>query len=1009
MRRDSIITLCNLSASLIAVAATLAGAPLFAVEAKVDFSKQIKPILSTHCFACHGPDKKSREAELRLDLRDEAIKEAIRPGVSAKSELLSRITTDDPDEMMPPNDSKKPRLTEEEVALVKRWIDEGAEYSEHWAFVPPNRSTTKNPAAAIDELIKGRLAIEGLKPASEADRRTLIRRLSFDLTGLPPTPAEVDAFVADKSPDAYEQLVDRLLASKHYGERMAVYWLDLVRYADTSGYHGDNNRDHTAYRDYVIDAFNKNKKYDVFTREQLAGDLLPNATSDQKIASGFNRLNQTTREGGAQPKEYIAIYAADRVRNNNSIFLGLSMGCCQCHDHKFDPLTARDFYSFAAFFADIQEVPVGAQKPVVLLNQQQMQRDYELNGIIATTQKLMDGPSPQIDAAQAAWEKALNVPRNAVAWSVLEPTHAVSSGGATLAIGADGAILASGKSPLVDTYTVTFDAALKDVTALRLEVLPHASLAAKGPGRAANGNIVLSEFNIKVDEKPVALTRATATHSQKSYTIDRAIDGNAGTGWAILPQVGSPNTAIFSVASPIGNGTKQAIKIAMVHNYGTAHTIGHFRVSATTSKSPHGTAGVRENIAAVLAIDSTTRNKAQLDLVRKHFRATATITADLREKIDDAQKEKAALVKQAVKILISMTMKPRVTRILNRGDWQDETGEIVQPAVPAYLGSIPLKEGQLATRVDLANWMASPTNPLTARVMVNRLWKLMFGRGLVGSLGDFGAQGEVPTHSELLDWLAIEFTENGWDIKRMLKLIAMSNAYRQSSDATPAELTRDPGNKLLARQGRWRLDAEFVRDNALAISGLLSRKVGGPSVRPYQPTGYLTHLNFPRRTWKHDTGENQYRRGLYTFWQRTFLHPSLAAFDAPSREECTVERPNSNTPLQALVLLNDPTYVEAGRELARRMISEGGKTDAERLKFAFREVLSRDMTATESQALAALVNKHWAEFKANPAEAAKIQKIGLAPGPVGIDPAELAAWTSAARTILNLHETITRN
>ena len=666
-----------------------------------------------------------------------------------------------------------------------------------------------------------------------ADRRTLIRRLSFDLTGLPPSPTDVDAFVADKSVDAYAKLVDRLLASKHYGERLTVYWLDLVRFADTSGYHGDNDRNHTPYRDYVINALNNNKRYDVFIREQLAGDLLPNATNEQKIASGFNRLNQTTREGGAQPKEYLAIYAADRVRNNSAIFLGLTMGCCQCHDHKFDPITTRDFYSLAAFFADIQEVPVGAQKPTTLLDQTQSQRDYELNVIIDKATKDINALGSKLDEAQAAWQKSLADPKKRK--------------------------------------------------------------------------------------------------------------------------------------------------------------------------------GLPKNIANIFGVASEKWNKKQKDQIRNHFRSTAPLTAPLRKKLDEAKKEKAAIAKQAQKILISLTMKPRVTRILNRGDWQDETGEIVQPAVPAYLGSIPLKEGQRATRVDLANWITSPTNPLTARVMVNRLWKLMFGRGLVNTLGDFGAQGRVPTHPELLDWLAVEFVESGWDIKHMVKLIAMSGAYRQSSDVTPATLVRDPGNELIARQGRWRLDAEFVRDNALKISGLLSPKVGGASVRPYQPAGYLSHLNFPRRTWKHDAGENQYRRGLYTFWQRTFLHPSLASFDAPSREECTVERPVSNTPLQALVLLNDPTYVEAGRELARRMITDGGKSDAERLRFGFRAALSRDVTPAEAQLLTALVNKHRGQFKANIAEAVKIQKVGIKPVPAGTDPAELAAWTSVARTILNLHETITRN
>ena len=817
-----------------------AGGQALAAEPKVDYATQIKPLLSDRCFTCHGPDGEERKAGMRLDVRADAIESAITPGKSAESELLVRILSKDPAEIMPPPTAHKKPFTPEEITLIRRWIDEGAEYSEHWSFIRPKRPVTPTPQDAnwspqpIDAFVKSRLEAEKLGPSPRADRRTLIRRLSFDLLGLPPTPADVDAFIADKSPNAYEKLVDRLMASKHYGERMAVYWLDVVRFADTNGYHGDNDRAHTPYRDYVIDAFNDNKRFDAFIREQLGGDLLPNATNKQKIASGFNRLGLTTREGGAQPKEYLAIYAADRVRNNSSIFLGLTMGCCQCHDHKFDPLSARDFYSFAAFFADIQETPVGAQRPTVLLSPEQRQRDSELNAIISKATKEIHNLAKYLDPAQAAWEKEL------------------------------------------------------------------------------------------IDSQ------------------DRR-------------------------------------------------------------------KGLPKHIVKIFELAPDKWNKSHKGQLRNHFRATTPFTLTPRKEIDDAKKGKAVILKQSQTILISIAIKPRVMRVLNRGDWQDDTGEIVQPAVPSYLGSLSLEKGRRATRLDLAQWIASPANPLTARVMVNRLWKLMLGRGLVNSLGDFGAQGDLPTHPALLDWLAIEFVESGWDIKHIVKLIAMSNTYRQSSDSTPAALDRDPHNKLLARQGRWRLDAEFVRDNALKISGLLVPKIGGQSVRPYQPAGYLAALNFPSRTWRHDTGESQYRRGLYTFWQRTFLHPSLASFDAPSREECTVQRPISNTPLMALVLLNDPTYVEAGRELARRMIAEGGKTDAERISFGFRATLSRKALPAEIKILSTLAQKHRKEFDANVAEAAKIQRIGLKPVPTGVNAAELAAWTSVARTILNLHETIMRN
>ena len=982
---------------------------------KVDFSRDIKPLLSDRCFHCHGPDQNSKEAKeagLRLDLRDEAVQFAIEPGDSANSEILQRIMSDDPDELMPPPDSTKPRLTKEQVAIFKRWIDEGAEYSEHWSFIPLERPETAGKTSpkmdAIDAFVNRRLKAEGVEPMAEADRRTHIRRLSFDLTGLPPTPSEVDSFVTDDNSNAYEKLVDQLLSSQHFGERLAVYWLDVVRYADTNGYHGDNNRHHVPYRDYVIEAFNGNKRFDQFVREQLAGDLLPDATNEQKIASGFNRLNQTTREGGAQPKEYTAIYAADRVRNTSEIFLGLTMGCCQCHDHKYDPLTARDFYSFAAFFADLQETPVGVQAPVSLLNSLQMRRDHELNKIIAEAQQELAAPSAEMDQAQLEWEASLVESLTETTWTVLRPTESKSREGALLTVQPDDSILASGEDPERDTYTITIKAEFKDVTALRLEVLPHESLKANGPGRAEKGNFVLGACQLTVGDKPVVFQRATATYSQHQFPIGNLIDDNLTTAWAIYPRVGTSHSAIISFTKPIGEGTMQTISITMPQDFGHHHTIGRFRLAFTTSKDAHAEHGVPQDIATILAINAKERSQTQQDQVRKHFRATAPVTASLRKRIDDATNEKKVLAQYA-QVLISQSMKePRVVRILNRGNWQDETGEIVQPAVPVSLGSIPLDGRQRLTRLDMANWIVSPSNPLTARVMVNRLWKLMFGRGLANNLGDVGAQGQPPSHPELLDWLASEFIESGWNVKHMMKLMAMSDAYRRSSEATPSLLIRDPENGLLARQGRWRLDAEFVRDNALKISGLLSSRIGGSSVRPYQPAGYLANLNFPTRSWVQDTGESQYRRGLYTFWQRTFLHPSLAAFDAPSREECTVQRSVSNTPLQALVLLNDPTYVEAAREFARRMIAEGGKTDGDRLKFGFRKALSREPTSAELLVLTRLVKKHREEFKTNSAGASEFGKIGLHPVPATIDAAELAAWTSVARAILNLHECITR-
>ncbi len=746
----------------------------------VSYSRQIKPILSNHCYACHGPDQKQVKADLRLDVRAVALESAIIEGDAANSSLIERVASTDADILMPPPDSKKPRLTAAQVSLLRRWIDEGAKFDDHWAYVKPVRPTVLQVANAswnrnpIDNFIAAQYEAHELKPSQEADKRTLIRRLSFDLTGLPPPPQEIDAFVADNSPQAYEKLVDRLLASKHYGERMAMYWLDLVRFADTGGYHSDNHRDLAPYRDYVIAAFNENKPFDHFTVEQLAGDLLPDATTETKIASGYNRLLMTTEEGGAQAKEYVAKYSADRVRNASEVWLGATLGCAECHDHKFDPFKARDFYSFAAFFADVQEKGVGRQDQVKLPTKDQEARLGEIEEQLASLRKTM----PETDETRGQIAK-----------------------------------LEQEKKSLQDAFPAT---------------------------------------------------------------------------------------------------------------------------------------------------------------------------------------------------LISVSVTPRPIRILPRGNWLDDSGEVVQPDVPWFLSRLSVEERR-ANRSDLANWLVSADNPLTARVFVNRLWKLAFGHGLVRTPVDFGTQGEFPSHPELLDWLAVEFRESGWNVKHLLKLMVMSSTYRQTSVASRELQERDPTNDWFARQDRYRLDAEMVRDNALAVSGLLTRKIGGPSVKPYQPDGYWDYLNFPKRTYQNDHGEDLYRRGMYTYWQRTFVNPSLVAFDAPSREECTVQRPRSNTPLQALVLLNDPTYVEAARVFAARIVLEGGSTVPDRITFAYRHALGRAPSDAETKILSELYERHSKQYTDDEAAAAQVLKVGESAAPSAMEAAELAAWMSIARVILNLHETITRS
>jgi hypothetical protein len=982
--------------------------------AAVNYSEQIKPILADRCYACHGPDAAQRKADLELHIRDKAIREVIVPGKADASPLVERITSQDPDEHMPPPDSKKPPLTAEEIELVKRWVNEGAPFDAHWAYVKPQRpplpvaknaSWIRNP---IDNFIAFRQEERGLLPASEADRRTLIRRLSLDLIGLPPNPVEIDAFVTDERSSAYDELVDRLLSSPHYGERMAQYWLDVVRYADSGGYHSDNDRAVWLYRDYVIQAFNDNKRFDQFTIEQIAGDLMPAATRQQRIASGFNRLLQTTEEGGAQPKEYTAKYSADRVRNTAAAWLGATMGCCECHDHKFDPFSTRDFYRFAAFFADVNERAVGRQEQTPLPTEQQEAEIKELDGQIAAVRTQLDQPRPELDAAQAQWEQDLR--NRKIEWINLPPTANVSAGGASFTAQADGSLLASGANPDKDVYTFTIPLLLKGVTALRLEVLPDDSLPAHGPGRAANGNFVLNEVEATLNDAPVKWSVVSASHSQNDWAAEGAADGKPNTGWAILPEVGKANQLVLETAADFGDGNAPTLIIKLHQNYGTSHTIGRLRLSASTSPRPvraEGVDALPKNISEILAIEPGNRNDEQRRTLAAYYRTLVPLLQPLRDKLAGLQKQKDDLIKLAPTTLVSMPVEPRVVRILSRGNWLDDSGEIVSPGVPDFLAPLDVANRR-PTRVDLALWMASRDNPLVARVFVNRLWKLFFGQGIVKTLDDLGTQGAWPTHPLLLDWLAVEFMESGWDVKHIIRLMVTSSTYRQSSTTLPEMQQKDPANQWFARQNRFRLEAEMVRDSALAISGLLSDRIGGPSVKPYQPAGYWAHLNFPVREWQNDQGENQYRRGLYTWWQRTFLHPSLLAFNAPTREECTADRPRSNTPLQALVLLNDPTYVEAARALAGRVLRESSSDIAERIRFAWREALGREPLSAETAVLVRLYEKNRAAYTADPSAATELTQNGDLKPPDGADLVELAALTAVTRAILNLHETITR-
>jgi hypothetical protein len=1004
-------------------------------SATVSYNRDIRPLLSDKCFACHGPDAGKRKGQLRLDLREEALKrEAFVPGKPDKSELVERIYTTNLEQVMPPTESSK-TLTAAEKDMLRRWIAAGAEYEGHWAYEKPVKPATPADTNPVDWLVDKRLREVGLAPSAEADHRTLARRLYFDLIGLPPKPEEAEAFIHDKSPNAYDRLVEKLMASPHYGERMAIGWLDVVRFADTIGYHSDNPRNIWPYRDYVIKAFNDNKRFDVFTREQLAGDLLPESGQEQKVGSALNRLLLTTEEGGAQPKDYEARMLTDRVRAVGTVWLGQTIGCAQCHDHKFDPFTMRDFYSLGAFFADIKEVSVGRREDGMLVpDNAQAAELAEREAEVKRLEAEYGAPHSDLHAVFAEWQAGL---ARAVAldrsWMPLQPGSAKAAGGDKLQIKPDHSILVSGEQkPDRDSYTLVLTDVPAQALGLRIEVLPDESLPARGPGRAANGNFVLSRVIASLQRTngssvPVRFAAARASfeqtiaaekHPDKKWSAASVIDPKAQdevAGWAILPEVGKPHYLILDCGSPLALEDGDTLKVELQQNQGYgSHTLGRFRISATADleavRTPPSPPPPKE-IVDILNVPVDQREQAQKDKLWEEFKRTTPALAQLRGELDGARKARADFEATIPRCLVSVSdEKPRSVRILPRGNFLIETGDLVRPAFPAVLKASwqPFEKPQL-TRRDLAEWLVSPDNPLTARVVMNRLWKQFFGVGLAKPLDDFGAQGEAPRNPELLDWLACEFMDSGWDLKHMVRLLVHSQTYRQTSRLSKKAQALDPYNREFSAQGRWRLEAELVRDNALAISGLLVDKIGGPSVKPYQPEGYWENLNFPTRTWDQSPGDGLYRRGLYTWWQRSYLHPSLVAFDAPSREECCAERTRSNIPQQALALLNDPTYVEASRAFAARILKEGGLNTEARVRWAWQQALDRPPRKDEMSTARTLLTKHLGEYRDDLKSAEAVLRVGAAPLPDHYEPAELAAWTSVARVILNLHETITRN
>ena len=1003
---------------LLVVAASLAGS----ATADVEFGRDVQPILADHCYACHGPDAATRKAGLRLDrpAADSGFA-AITPGDAGESELIARVTAVDLDVRMPPPEHGD-RLSDEEIELLRRWIDEGARHDVHWAYVAPSRPTPPEVndeswvGEEIDRFVLSRLEREGVAPASTADPRTLIRRLSFDLTGLAPSPSEVDAFVSDPSQDAWSALVEDRLASVAHAERMTTFWFDLVRYADTTGIHADNRWNAWPYRDWVIDAFRRNMPFDRFTREQLAGDLLPDATRSQRVAATYNRLNLITREGGSQPKEFLIRYTADRARNAAEVWMATTIGCAECHDHKFDPITTREFYEFGAFFADIEQVGVYEEakenhfepEMQVPTPAQESERDALLEGIAAAQREMM-ATSEALLADRAEWER-VELERES-AWRSTRPSTAAADSGVRLDALDDGSLLATGDRPDRDRYVVTFelsdDGAPVDVTAVRIELLQHESLPSRGPGRAGNGNLVITELEVALDGVPLVIAGASATPGQEGYPVAAAVDGAAGPGgWALLSPTGVGSA--FGVFPLRDQGRGARLTVTMHQDHGTGHTVGRFRVSTTDRADPPTSGVLPPELVAALAVDPTERspaNAARLDMVH---RATTPLLADARAEHARLTERRNRLEEEIPVVLETRATTPMVVRVRPRGNWMDDTGDVVEPNTPAVFGRLDTG-GRRATRLDLADWLVSGDHPVAARVLVNRVWRMLFGRGLVVTLDDFGTQGAPPTHAALLDHLACELVESGWDVRYVIRRIVRSNAYRQASGSAPEARAGDPSNELLARQGRFRIDAEFIRDNALAAGDRLSRRVGGPSVYPYQPPGYWAHLNFPEREYEPSTGDDLRRRSVYAHWQRQYLHPAFLAFDAPSRDRCTAERMRSNTPLQALALLNDPIVVEAARSLAELALHSEAGGDETRIRLAWRRVLQREPREEETSAMRELLEAHRGHYRRHPDMAERLIGTGETPADPRFDPSELAAWTSVARVLLNLHETITRS
>ncbi len=1178
-------------AALIAVVCSLAAGPRLAAAevaqpAAIDFARQIRPILSDNCFSCHGPDEQARKSKLRLDTKDGAFAAgksgeiAIVPGHSSKSEIIARIISKDEEAVMPPPKSGK-KLTAEQLSLLKRWIEEGAAWQSHWAFEAPKRPEVPAPKGAnwtrneIDRFILARLEQEGLQPSQEADKARLIRRVTYDLTGLPPQPEEVEAFTSDRGADAYEKVVDRLLKSPRYGEHMARYWLDAARYADTHGLHIDTERSMWKYRDWVVDAFNANKPFDQFTIEQLAGDLLPDATPEQKTASGYIRANMTTGEGGAITEEYQAKYTFDRAEAMSTTWLGLTLTCARCHTHKYDPITHKEYYGLFAFFNNLDEAVMDGNVPnphpsIRVPSAEQSSRIEELKKHIAESQGRFDKPVAEFDKGLAAFEASWKSKATS-GWSVPRPASVKSANtnGVTFETLADQSVRVAGFNPEKDTHTVTLPLAEGEIGALRLETFPDAAFEKGGAGRGSNGVFRVSEIEAEIvtvdkDGKRGSPQKVAFAETLSENDAAKLIDGKADSGWK-PEDVAKPASVLLVPKLPMKVASAGELVVRLKYEANTnAQSLGHFRLSFAQDRAlvdvlhPIRESGwqkmgvikidnVAEAYAKSYAVETSFNTTNKFKFGEKDFsfdgkptiedgktfrlvnaindnhglfyfsrKVVVPVDGDYHVRIlaDDTYKlwvngvltatwgqddirqftsrpvtvrlrtgENQLLLKvanlqgdcrlffdgefdaapgllpadlarqlailpalgtdakdrlkafwyqsqsldnrklareltllreeqSAVDAAVPTTMiakerdKVRETHLLVRGEY-DQKGEVIPPGLPSILP--PMPRGAPTNRLGLAKWLVDPSHPLTARVTVNRYWQQYFGNGFVKTSEDFGAQGEPPSHPELFDWLSTEFVRSGWDIRHIQRLIVTSATYRQSSKHTPTLVAKDPENRLLARGPRFRFDAETLRDTALSVSGLMIERRGGRSVKAWEPAGLWEAVSYRNsQSFVADRGEGQYRRSLYTYWKRQSPPPNMLILDAPTRESCVVKRPRTNTPLQALALLNDPQFVEPARAFAQRVIREGGKTPRSRLEYAFMLVTSRKPTRDEAKVLEDVLAKQTADFRKSGDAAGKLLNVGEFVEDPSLNQADLAAWTTIASMLLNLDETVTK-